>query len=143
MGGVFVSVVSVAVWLLTAALGANLLIRGGAFHGGPSGRSGRHRVLLVTHVLTACSALAVWVGFVIAPTWALGLASVALLLVAAGHGLLMVLRWAPGFGRHARLGRPRRGSGGYFPVHAAAIHAVAAGSTVTLVVMVLVRFFTE
>lgn len=130
-GRVFVSVVSVAFWLLTAALGANLLIRGGAFRGGPNGRSGRRRVLLVIHVL------------VIVPTRALGLASVALLLVAAAHGLIMVLRWAPGFGRHALLGRPQRRNGGYFPVHAAAIHAVAAGSTVTLVVMVLVRFLTE
>lgn len=142
-GGGLVSAVSVAVWLLTAALGANLLIRGGAFRGGPNGRSGRRRALLVIHVLCAVSALAVWIWFVIVPTRALGLASVVLLLVAAAHGLLMVLRWAPGFGRHALLGRPQRRSGGYFPVHAAAIHAVAAGSTVTLVVMVLVRFFTE
>lgn len=136
-----VSAASVAVWLMTAVLGANLLFRSGAFRGGPNGRSARRRALLAIHVFTACSALVVWIWFVITPTPALGLASVLLLLVAAFHGLLMVLRWAPGFGRHALRGPPVRRHGGYFPVHAAAIHAVAAGSTVTLVLLVLVRFF--
>lgn len=135
---------SVAVWLMTAVLGANLLLRSGALRGGPSGRSPRRRALLEVHVLTAWGGLLVWVWFLfVLPIWVAGVVAVLLLLTAAFHGLLMVVRWAPGFGRHAGQARPQRRSGGYFPVHAAAIHAVAAGSTLTMVVLVLVRYFTR
>lgn len=130
-------VASVIVWLATAVLGANLLLRTGALRGGPSGRSLRRRVTLTVHVVAAATGLALWAWFVFDDDRRFGAVAVLLLVTAAAHGLIMVVRWTPGFGRHATLARPQRRSGGYFPVHAAAIHAVAAGATLTLVVLTL------
>lgn len=136
------SAASVVVWLVTAMLGANLLLRSGVLSGGPNGRLLRRRFLLLIHLGAAASGLVLWIWFFFAPTRTLGMVSVLLLLVAASHGLIMVLRWAPGFGQHAARVKPQRRSGGYFPVHAAAIHAVSAGATLTLVVLVLLRYLT-
>lgn len=128
---------SVVVWIITATFGLTLLIRAGAISRGPKGRSKRRRVLLTIHVTAAAGGLVAWTWSAITGSWASAIAGVLFLVIAAAHGLTMVARWSPGYGRHANAERPRRSAGGYFPVHIATVHAMAASSTVTLVVVVI------
>jgi hypothetical protein len=128
---------SVAVWIVTATFGLTLLIRAGALSRGPKGKSKRRRMLLAIHVTAAAGGLLAWTWYVVSGMWASAVAGVLFLIVAASHGLLMVARWSPGYGKHANAQRPRRSAGGYFPVHVATVHAMAASSTVTLVVVVI------
>jgi hypothetical protein len=128
---------SVVVWIVTATFGLTLLIRARAISRGPRGRSTRRRVLLAIHVTAAAGGLLAWTWYAVTGLWAGAIAGLSFLVVAAAHGLLMVARWTPGHGRHANVERPRRSAGGYFPVHIATVHAMAAASTVTLVLVVL------
>lgn len=129
---------SIVVWTLTAVLGLTLLIRSGAVSRGPRGRSRRRRVLLTIHVSAAACGLLSWTWFALTGSWIGAVAGAVFLAVAGSHGLLMVTRWSPGYGRHANSERPRRRAGGYFPVHTATMHAMAASSTITLVVVVII-----
>lgn len=128
---------SIVVWTITAILGLTLLIRVGAISKGPKGRSRKRRVLLTIHVAAAATGLVSWTWYAVTGVWETAALAAVMILVAAAHGLLMVARWSPGYGRHATAERPRRKSGGYFPVHNATAHAMAASSTLTLVVVVI------
>lgn len=133
---------SVAVWIITAIFGATLFIRTRALSRGPRGRSRRRRVLLAIHVSAAACGLITWTWFAMTGWWPTAVGAILLLAVAASHGLLMVARWSPGHGRHATAARPMRTAGGYFPVHTATVHAMAASSTLTLVVVVILTVHT-
>lgn len=134
---------SVVLWLVTAAFGLNLAIRTGALEDllirHRRMRAGRRVVLLFIHVISAVGGCALWVWFLIGkPVGALAEALL-LLAIAAAHGLLMVSRWVPGHGRHARAASSHRHRAQYFPVHAATLHAMLAAATVTIVVVVTVN----
>jgi phosphatidylserine synthase len=132
-----VTLASVVVWTVTAIFGLTLLIRVGAINKGPKGRSRKRRVLLTIHVSAAATGLLSWIWYAVTGVWGAAVLALLMIVVAASHGLLMVARWSPGHGRHATAERPKRNAGGYFPVHVATAHAMAASSTLTLVVIVV------
>lgn len=140
--------VALGTWLLTAAFGLNLAIRGGAIRlltrapwerGRRRRRPSGHRTLFVGHVLFAVLGLGLWAWYTVADAHLAGWLAAVLLLVVAAHGLSLVERWTPGRGRHA-TGRPvdhtRRG---YFPVLPATGHAMIATATVVLVVLAMLH----
>lgn len=136
------AITSVILWLVTAVFGLNLAIRSGSLEDllirHRRVRAGRRAVLLAIHILAAVGGLALWVWFLVAGPTGAAAESLLLLLVAASHGLLMVSRWVPGHGRHARATSSQRHRSRYFPVHAATLHAMVASSTLTMVVVTTV-----
>ena len=141
------AIASVVLWLVTAVLGLNLAIRSGSLEDlvirQRRTRAGRRAILLVIHVLAAVGGLVLWVWVLVDGPVAAVAEALLLLAVAASHGLLMVSRWVPGHGRHARVASSHRHRAQYFPVHAATLHAMVAASTVTCVVIMSVSKFTE
>lgn len=139
------AITSVALWLCTALLGLNLAVRSGSLEDllirQRRQRAGRRAVLLLIHILAAVSGLVLWVWYLLYQPHGMAIESLALLLVAASHGLLMVSRWVPGHGRHARVASSHRHRAQYFPVHAATLHVMLASATLTTVLIMLVQMF--
>lgn len=139
------AITSVVLWLVTALLGLNLAVRSGSLEDllvrARRQRAGRRAVLLIIHILAAMSGLVLWVWFLLYRPRDMAFESLALLLVAASHGLLMVSRWVPGHGRHARVASSHRHRAQYFPVHAATLHVMLAASTLTTVLIMTVQMF--
>lgn len=140
-----VAITSVVLWLCTALLGLNLAVRSGSLEDllvrQRRQRAGRRAIFLLIHILSAVSGLVLWVWFLLSGPTAMSTEAVLLLAIAASHGLLMVSRWVPGHGRHARAASSHRHRAQYFPVHAATVHAMLAASTVTTVVIMTVQMF--
>jgi hypothetical protein len=140
--------VALGTWLLTAAFGLNLAIRGGAirlltrapWERGRRRRAGSgHRLLFLGHVLFALAGLALWGWYAFADTGPAGWAAAVLLVVVAGHGLSLVERWTPGRGRHATGRTVDHTRRGYFPVLPATGHVMVATVTVVLVVLAMLH----
>ena len=138
-----VAITSVVLWLCTALMGLNLAVRSGSLEDllvrQRRQRAGRRAVFLLIHILSAVSGLVLWVWFLLYQPHGMAIEAVALLLVAASHGLLMVSRWVPGHGRHARATTSHRHRAQYFPVHAATLHVMLASSTLTTVLIMTVQ----
>ncbi len=137
--------VALGAWVLTAAFGLNLAVRGGAIRlimRAPFRHMYRqfwsHRTLFVGHMMFAVAGLGVWTWYTLHGRGWTGWLAAGLLAVVAAHGLSLVERWTPGRGRHATGRSVDRTRRGYFPVLAATAHIMAATTTVILVVVALV-----
>jgi hypothetical protein len=140
-----VAITTVVLWLITALLGLNLAVRSGSLEDllvrQRRIRAGRRALFLLIHILAAVTGLVLWVWFLLSGPMAMSTEALLLLAIAASHGLLMVSRWVPGHGRHARAASSQRHRASYFPVHAATLHAMLAASTVTTVVILTVQMY--
>lgn len=140
-----VAITSVVLWLVTALLGLNLAVRSGALEDllvrQRRIRAGRRAIFLLIHILSAVGGLVLWVWYLLTERPGVWAGALLLLLVAASHGLLMVSRWVPGHGRHARATSSHRHRAQYFPVHAATLHVMLAASTVTVLAIMTVQLF--
>ena len=137
--------VALGTWVLAAAFGLNLAVRGGALRlvtRAPFRRMYRqlwsHRTLFVGHMVLAVVGLVLWVGYTMLDRGWAGWLAVGLLALVAAHGISLVERWTPGRGRHATGRSVDHTRRGYFPVLAATAHLMAATATVILVIVTLV-----
>ncbi|MGE5289529.1 MAG: hypothetical protein ACM3ML_20490 [Micromonosporaceae bacterium] len=135
------TLVALAAWAATAALGGNLLLRGKAYRlflyavsartlSGPRPPIVR-AALMGLHFLGAVSGLILWIGYCLSDRQALAEGALILLGGVALLGITVVDRWH-GSGRHAR----QQGDGHGFPVWSATIHVMAATTTIVLVALI-------
>ncbi|GGU27546.1 hypothetical protein [Streptomyces violascens] len=133
--GVFV----LCAWLLTAALGgylATVWIRHGGLRQRAPGVTRLPLWLIGGHVAFAVAGLAAWSGYLMGDVRSLAWAACAGVLVVAAFGFTMLLRWLPSSGRHSQGSTTAER---HFPFAAVAAHAMSAGATVLLVVLVVIR----
>jgi len=144
-GASTLTLVALASWLLTAMLGANLLLRGKAYRLFLYAMSGRSQpgvrppviraTLMGLHFACAGAGLVLWIGYAMYDRRVLAYGALILLGVVALLGISVVDRWRDGNGRHVRPVEPRRG----FPVWSATLHVMIA--TTTLVLVALITLF--
>lgn len=136
------TLVALASWVVTAAFGANLLIRGKAYRLFVYAAANRHlssqrppilrAALMGLHFLLAVSGLILWVGYSMSDREVLADSALILLAAVALLGITVVDRWHNGTGRHTRLAGDRHG----FPVWSATVHVMAATTTIVLVALI-------
>jgi hypothetical protein len=136
------TLVALASWVVTAALGANLLIRGKAYRLFVYAVAGRNlssprppimrAALMGLHFLLAVSGLILWIAYSMLDRHVFADGALILLAAVALLGITVVDRWHDGIGRHARRTGDRRG----FPVWSATVHVMAATNTIVLVALV-------
>jgi glucan phosphoethanolaminetransferase (alkaline phosphatase superfamily) len=129
------AVVVLTVWLMTAGLGsylATVWIR----HGGLSQRRmGVTRLpvwLVLGHVALATTGLLAWMLFLFDDVEASAWAALAVIMVVASLGFMMLFRWLPSSGRHAHTETTAER---HFPIAAVVAHGACAVATVVLVVV--------
>ncbi|MEU1534004.1 hypothetical protein [Streptomyces fagopyri] len=123
------------IWLLTAGLGAYLgsvWIRHGGLRQSVSGVTRLPLWLVVGHVVLAVSGLATWTLFVFGHARASAWAACAVVLVVASFGFMMLFRWLPSSGLHARSESTAER---HFPFTAVVAHGASAVTTVVLVLV--------
>ena len=138
------TLVALASWGATAALGGNLLLRGKAYRlflvaiAGRAVASQRppvlRAVLMGLHFLLAVSGLIFWVGYSMFDRRILAYGALTMLGAVVLLGVGVVDRWRNGSGRHAR----QEGDGRGFPVWSATVHVMAATTTIVLVALITV-----
>jgi hypothetical protein len=90
-------------WMLTA-LAAVVILLTRMRLSATTRQSGHAQVsgtILIMHTVVGVTALTVWIFYLTSPSDALGLISVALWWLEVVAGILILLRWLPGTGRHA------------------------------------------
>jgi hypothetical protein len=125
------SLTTIAVWLVTAAIGIYLLflwLRGGGLRRQKAKVTRFPVTLIFSHPALGVGSLALWVGSLLTGVTAYAWTSFGMLTVAALLGFAMFTRWL-GAGRHAR------GAEQGFPVVAVLSHGVAAVVTFVLVLL--------
>ncbi|HEY7484304.1 MAG TPA: hypothetical protein VH912_07545 [Streptosporangiaceae bacterium] len=141
-------------WVVTALLGANLLVRGRAYrlwarlsHGHLQGQLPGHprppktrAVLMVLHVMMAAGGLTLWLAYEILDLDLLIYVCAGLLVLVSLIGIFVVDRWRHVPGRHA-LPTPRYAPG--FPIWSATVHVMAGTATIMLVVLTLLAHLQE
>jgi hypothetical protein len=141
------SIAALVTWLITAGLGAFMLIRW-ATHGGlrPVDGAGTHLppVRVFTHFGLAAAGLIVWIIYLITDSTILAWIAVADLVVVASIGVVMARQWAKD-GRAAMAaataGAVRSDAGGidlaeqHIPRPPLVVHGIFAVSTLVLVLL--------
>jgi hypothetical protein len=128
------AVAALVSWLVTAVLGAVMLVRWAARGGlrGSGDRSGRPTrlppALVFGHFLLAAAGLVVWIAYLVVGGAALVWLAFGLLVLVAVLGDVMFLRWW----RSRREPTPESG----LPVAAVYLHGLVAVVTVVLVLLV-------
>jgi hypothetical protein len=140
------TVAALATWTVTALLGTNLLIRGGAYHlwravwrrllpGRPRYRRlawGR-AVMVWLHIVLALSGLTLWLGYLFIDREELTYLGVGLLIAVSVIGFGVADRWRHAPGRHSLSG-----TGDIrFPIWSSIAHVMAGAATIVLVVLTL------
>ncbi len=134
------TLVALGTWLVTALLGVNLLLRGKAYRLFLYAATGRRpagarppvgrATLMGLHLVCATTGLAAWTAYAVSDRETFAYLALSLLTVVALLGLGVVDRWRNGYGRHVRP------VGNRFPAWSAAVHVVAAVTTVVLVALI-------
>lgn len=137
-----VALIALGSWVVTAALGANLLLRGQAYRlfryaaagSSPIGQQPpRVRATMMgLHFAGALSGLILWVCYLMFDRQVFAYGSLIALATVALLGLGVVDRWRNGNGRHARPVHPERS----FPVWSATVHVMTATTTLVLVALI-------
>jgi hypothetical protein len=138
------TVAALVTWTITAMLGTNLLVRGGAYRlwrallpgraplyrrRPPAGRA----ILIALHIVLAICGLSLWVLYVFVDRDELIYIGIGLLLIVSVIGLSVVDRWRYAPGRHSHAAH----ANSQFPIWSATAHAMAGTATVVLVILTL------
>jgi hypothetical protein len=129
------ALVVLIVWLLTAGFGsylATVWIRHGGLRQRSAGVTRLPVWLVLGHVVLAATGLTAWLLFVFGHVQASALAALAVVLVVASFGFMMLFRWLPSSGRHAHAERTAER---HFPITAVLAHGACAVVTVVLVLV--------
>ena len=127
------------VWLVTAGLGSYLgtvWIRHGGLRQRRAGVTRLPVWLVLGHVALAAIGLTGWLLFVLGHAEASAWATLAVVLVVASLGFMLLFRWLPSSGRHAHAETTAER---HFPITAVLAHGACAVLTVVLI-MVTVLF---
>jgi hypothetical protein len=87
-------------------------------------------------VALAVAGLAAWTAYVVGGVRSSAWAACAVVLIVAAFGFMMLLRWLPSSGRHSHGAATAER---HFPLTAVVAHGTAAGATVLLVLLVVLR----
>jgi hypothetical protein len=126
-------------WLLTAGLGGYLAmvwVRHGGLRQRTPGVTRLPLWLVLGHVALAVAGLAAWTAYVVGGVRSSAWAACAVVLIVAAFGFMMLLRWLPSSGRHSHGAATAER---HFPLTAVVAHGTAAGATVLLVLLVVLR----
>ncbi|MEU2923885.1 hypothetical protein AB0D42_12555 [Streptomyces sp. NPDC048304] len=126
-------------WLLTAGLGgylATVWVRHGGLRQRTPGVTRLPLWLVLGHVALAVAGLAAWTAYVVGGVRSSAWAACAVVLIVAAFGFMMLLRWLPSSGRHSHGAATAER---HFPLTAVVAHGTAAGATVLLVLLVVLR----
>jgi hypothetical protein len=136
-------VAALVFWVLTALFGFTMLVIW-LRRGGTAGGSHFPPALIFGHFLLAATGLVIWIVYVFNEAAALAWTACVILLVVAGLGDVMVLRWwrdrravtavSPGPGAQAAPGAGRPAEQ-HFPVPVVAVHGLLAVVTIVLVLL--------
>lgn len=133
------AVVVLVAWLVTAGLGSYLgtvWIRHGGLRQRDAGVTRLPVWLVLGHVALAVTGLLAWLLFLVGHARASAWAACSVVLVVASFGFMMLFRWLPSSGLHARAETTAER---HFPFTAVVAHGACAVATIVLVLVALVR----
>ncbi|MDG4861790.1 hypothetical protein P8605_26985 [Streptomyces sp. T-3] len=122
-------------WLVTAGLGGYLgtvWIRHGGLRQRGAGVTRLPLWLVLGHISLAVTGLTAWVVYLLGHARASAWAACAVVLVVASFGFMMLFRWLPSSGLHARSEHTAER---HFPFAAVVAHGTCAVATVVLVLV--------
>ncbi len=124
-----------AAWVLTASLGgylATVWLRHGGLQQRRAGVTRLPMWLVTGHAVLAVTGLGAWIDYLLSGTLPAAWAACAIIVLVAGLGFTMLLRWRPSHGRHAHTETTAEQ---HFPLAAVVAHGMFAAVTILLVLL--------